>query len=342
MAESVINQIASPDHQTEKRGGGTQRSVLTYGTGRQNLTITRETTDFHVRVRRQDSTIHESSVMVEYQRFLDAEFPNVANEFKIHPPFKYNQGNLSDIQGFPEEARKKEKWSTTRDSFPNPDWTKKANSDFCEAKTVHALVTQFQCRTSLLLPGLKIKSILKLVRESAVGSLNTSREKDPYFLFNLPLTTEEKMLAEALGFNLSQVEADLVRLIAETPQTPTISQTDLMASVESVKPGSRLIDKGEKQHINTLKTEVKTMFIKLAKIKRYSFRPNEVKNYLTRFLFGRLEMDGEFDLLVADRPSSTIIQVEVKSYPQDGEPDAEHLTSPMKKAKEQMVCCCPV
>ena len=94
MAESVINQIASPDHQTEKRGGGTQRSVLTYGTGRQNLTISqgRAAKDFPVRVRRQDSTIHESSVMVECQRFLDAKFPNVANEFIVHPPFKYNQG----------------------------------------------------------------------------------------------------------------------------------------------------------------------------------------------------------------------------------------------------------
>ena len=112
------------------------------------------------------------------------------------------------------------------------DWRKKALGDSSEAKTVRALETLFQSRPSLLLTGVKVENILRVVRESAKYSLSQSKAKYPH-LFSVPLTIEERMLAEVLGVEVSQLETQMKDLLASTPQTPSISRNDLLAAVNS-------------------------------------------------------------------------------------------------------------
>ena len=63
---------------------------------------------------------------------------------------------------------------------------------------------------------------------------------------------------------------------------------------------------------------------------------DEVANYLSRFLLDMIEKKDEFDFLLADRDSSVFLQVEVKSYPQDGLLDKDGLEKALKKANEQL------
>ena len=122
------------------------------------------------------------------------------------------------------------------------------------------------------------------------------------------------MLPEALGFDLQQLESEVNDLVALTPQNPSISKKDLLASVKSkkAKPGFSLMEDDQKsQYLKTLTRAVNQMFDK----SKRDLSPDEVANYLTRFLLDLVEKKDEFDLLLANRSSSTFLQVEVKNGP---------------------------
>ena len=131
---------------------------------------------FPVRVRRQDSTIENVMLMDEMVAFLDKEMPNAVDNYMAYPQtFQYNQEALKQIQGFPEEARTR--FSRPAQSGPRDneqilkeEWRKRAQGDSSEAKTFRALQTLFQVSFCL-------------------GS--------QWRGFSVPLTPEERMLAEA-------------------------------------------------------------------------------------------------------------------------------------------------
>ena len=158
-------------------------------------------------------------------------------------------------------------------------------------------------------------------------------------MFSVPLSVEEKMLAEALGFNLLQLESeiqDLITLGTTDSDNTSISRDDLhLASMNltTVKPGFSLLKDSEKSRYDEiLAGAVKRMLCKSKK----DLSKNEVASYLTRFFLDHVENKGEFDFLLADKNSSTFLQLEVKSYPQDGVPDNEGLRKPLEKANEQL------
>jgi hypothetical protein len=307
---------------------------------------------FPVTVRRQDSTTTENvNLMDELTRFLDNNMPEAVSKYMAFPQsFQYDQDALSNIHGFPEEARTR--FSNPVPSGPRPTqrgpkdseqilkkaWRTKGLADFSEAKTFRALETLFQGRPSLLLTGVKSERILRVARESAKYSLTQSRKQDPNS-FSVPLTKEERMLAEALGFDLSRLETEITGLVALSPhQTPSISGNDLLAAVnsKSVRPGFTLMEDDQKsQYHKTLTRAVKQMFDK----SKRDLSPEEVVSYLTRFLLDLVEKKGEFDHFLADRDSSTFIHVEVKSYPQKGKPDKVGLKENVDKANEQLGKC---
>ena len=106
------------------------------------------------------------------------------------------------------------------------------------------------------------------------------------------------MLPEALGFDLQQLESEVIDLVALTPQNPGISKQDLLASVKSkkAKPGFSLMEDDQKsQYLKTLTRAVDQMFNK----SKRDLSPNEVVNYLTRFLLDLVEKKDEFDLFLA-------------------------------------------
>ena len=215
-----------------------------------NYTNTTNLDCFPVRVIRQDSTVENVMLMGELTRFLDKEMPDAVSKYLAYPQFKYNQDALNHIQGFPEEARIRfsvQRGPKDREQMTKEDWRKKALGDSSEAKTVRALETLFQSRPSLLLTGLKAERILQLARQSAKHSFNQSRAQDPH-LFTVPLTPEERMLFEALGFDPQQIENEIKDLLALTPQTPSVSRNDLLAAVKSksARPGFHLLKEGEK------------------------------------------------------------------------------------------------
>ena len=293
---------------------------------------------FPVTVRRQDSTTENVMLMDELVRFLDAVEPDALNKQLRYPKsFQYNEDSLYHIHGFPEEARTRFARSNQKidkEVGVREQWRRRALGDSSEAKTVLALEKLFQRRTSLLLTVVKAEKILTLGRQSAKHSLIKARKQDPK-MFSLPLTVEERLLAEALGYDLLQLESEISYLIALTPQTPSISRKDLLAAVKAkkVRPGFQLMDDGEKcQYIRTMTREVHQMF---NKSRRGHLSSDEVANHLTRFLLD-LEKKDEFDLLLADKASSTFFQVEVKSFPQDGIYNEEGLKRALKKANENM------
>ena len=143
------------------------------------------------------------------------------------------------------------------------------------------------------------------------------------------------MLAEALGFDLSQLETQIKDLLSLIPTTPLISRDELLAALKSktVRPGFHQLNDTEKsQYAQTMSKEVNKMFSKSNR----DLSKDEVANHLSRFLLDMIEKKDEFDFLLADRDSSTFLQVEVKSYPQDGLLDKDGLEKALKKANEQL------
>ena len=290
---------------------------------------------FPVRVRRQDSTIENVKLMDELVKFLDTEMPDAVSKYFAYPQFyKYDQDALQHFQGFPEEACKVE-------DRLRKGWREKALGDSSEAETFWALETLFQSRPSLLLTGVKTVKILRVARETAEYSLDQSKKENPH-MFSVPLTVEEKMLAEALGVDLLQLEneiLDLITLITSDSHKPSISQKDLellaqLASMNlvTVKPGFSLLKDSEKSRYNEILAGAVNRM--LCKSKR-DMPKNEVANDLTRLFLG-FEKNDEFDFLAADRSSSTFLQLEVKSYPQVGVPNNEGLRKALEKANEQL------
>ena len=293
-----------------------------------------------MRVRRQDSSIENVQLMDELMKFLDQEMPDAVHKYKAYPQsFEYNQKALKGIQGFPEEA--KARFSRPAQGGPRDSeqilkeqWRQRALGDSSEAKTFRALETLFQSRPALLLSGVKVEGLLQVARQAAKYSLGQTRKQSPQ-LFSVPLTKEERMLAEALGFDLSLLEMQINDLLALTPTTPLISRNGLLAALKSktVRLGFHLLNDTEKsQYAQTMSKEVIRMFSKSNR----DLSKDEVANYLSRFLLTIIEKKDEFDFLVADRDSSTFFQVEVKSYPQDGLLDKDGLEKALKKANEQL------
>ena len=174
--------------------------------GRNNTKSTR-LENFPVTVKRQDSTQEKVMLMDELNRFLDTHEPNAVNKHLSYPKsFKYDQEPLQHIEGFPEEARSRSDMQVQRncgvkdqEQKDKEQWRKYALGHRCESRVFQALETILQGRPSLMLNSVEAEKILQLVRESAKFNIGQARKQDPH-LFSVPLTAEERMLAEALGF----------------------------------------------------------------------------------------------------------------------------------------------
>ena len=296
---------------------------------------------FPVRVRRQDSTIEYVMLMNEIINFIEKEMPNAVDSYMAYPQtFKYNQEALKQTQGFPEEARMRFARPTPsgpvdREQISKEEWRKRVLGDSSEAKTFRSLESLFQSRPSLFLTGVKMERVLQVARQAAKYSLGQARKQSPQ-LFSVPLTTEERILSEALGSDPQELEREIKDLISLIrPLTAAISRKDLLTAVhsKSVKPGFHLLgDKEKSQYSKNLTREINNIFDK----SKRDLSDHEVTNYLTRFLLNLAEKKDEFDQMLADRDSSTFFQVEVKSYPQNGILDKDGFLKSLKKANEQL------
>ena len=315
-------------------------SVDNIGQQRWNNTKSTCLDTFPVRVKRQDSTIENVMLMDELLNFVDNVEPEAVNRYVTYPQnFRYNQDALQHIQGFPEEARAKftvtsQGGARDKEQKEKVIWQKRALGDSSEAKTFKALEKAFHSRPSVILNGVKAENILRIARDEAKYSVGQSKKLFPH-LFSVPLTSKETSLAEALGVDLAQLEGQVVDLIALAAQNPLISQRDLVASIKStkVRPGFQHLDEKEKSgYAKSLERAVSQMYNK----SKRDLPAAEVKSYLTRFFWDLIEKKDEFDFFMADRSSTTFMQMEVKSYPQDMAPDKDGLKKSLIKADEQL------
>ena len=144
------------------------------------------------------------------------------------------------------------------------------------------------------------------------------------------------MFKEASGIDLLELETQLKSLIvaSATPQSANISEEDLILTITSQTeaPGMHLLDEdGKVKYVKTLNREVIQMFKK----SKRDLAPDEVVFHLIRSLLNFIEKNNEFDFLLADRATSTFVQVEVKSFLQEENQDGATLETNMKKLKEQ-------
>ena len=300
--------------------------------------------NFPVRVRRQDATIENVMLMDELVRFLDAVEPDAVKKYLSYPQScEFNQTALKHIQGFPEEARWRADMQTQKhvglkdqEQALKEQWRKKALGASGETKTSQALERLFQARPSLLLNGIETEKMLRVARESAKYSFGQSKKQVPSHLGHLvSLTGEERLLADALGFDLAQLESEVNCLTALTPQTPNISRNDLLTSVtlKKARPAFWLLEDGERsKYTKTLTRAVNQMYDK----SKRDLSPDEIANFLTRFFLDLVEKKDEFDFFMLDRNSSSAIQVEVKSYPQDSIVSHEGLKGALASANMQL------
>ena len=177
--------------------------------------------NFPVTVKRQDSTVEKVMLMDELNSFLDCHEPDAVNKYLSYPKsFEYDEKKLQHIEGFPEKARPWSNMQSSRRTAGGKDqeekdkeqWRKAALGLSSESKIFQMLETQFESRPSLMLNNIETEKMLQLVRESAKFSLGQSRKLMPH-LFSVPLTSEERILAEALGFDHLQNEISLQRPI---------------------------------------------------------------------------------------------------------------------------------
>ena len=278
--------------------------------------------------------------MAELPKFLDNEFPNAVSGYLAYPQsFDYKQEALKKSQGFPREAKTRfsrpaQRGPKDREQKSEEQWKGAALGDLSEAKTFRVLETLFQSRPSLMMSGVKTEKILQVARQSAKYSVTQSKKQNPG-LFSVPLTNEERMLAGAFGLDLEQLEAQIKELIALASSGADISKDDLVAAIEmkTVRPAFEHLDEGQKgKYTNTLSKEIDLMFNK----SKRKLSPDEVGHHLTRYFLNLVEKKDEFDFFLADKMFKSFIQVEVKSYPQEGIPEKEGLTKALKKANEQL------
>ena len=254
--------------------------------------------DYPVRVRRQDTTVKEVTMIEEFSAFTQKHFPSHQTQFlqvpEVFSPKVKDLGKV--VEGFPEKGSAK----------VDPVWLTHALGDQAEYAVFRAIQTELGDRPALSWNSYELKKLFFVAKEAMKQERADARQENPDSL-EMPLTPSERSLFVALGNDMKDVDKEvetIINFLQSNAQNNTVE-----ASLEKFLKTSAVK--------NNKDVEVVTKIL-LRKIrnpkKPLSPDETEVKHFMSYNLWSRkIERNQEFDQLVLEKMSSLFLQLEVKS-----------------------------
>ena len=276
-------------------------------------------------VKRKDKTQGQVKLMEEHAKQLKEEYPNLSTKFKCFPSeFIFDQKKMKNTEGFPENFQAK--------SNNEKEWLEAYKSEKAEKIVFDSLVKLFSTIPgSLLLKGFDTKHLFKVAAEDLAAKHKKRMEGEDALELKL---TEDELQFYAILLNLDmddfhkEVENYADELLNGKQNMTSDNLESAFKSVRTKLFPDRLVDSQRK----TIKDQLKKGFQKFEREERESkeMEREELIAYLKRYLIKLLKKNDEFDHLVLTKMFATILQLEIKSYPQTGEIEPEGLKRVVK------------
>ena len=290
--------------------------------------------DPEVRVRRQNSTTEQVRLVMEHGRQLQADFPQFSDEFHQFPKtFEYELTRLHGIEGFPAEL------NTTMGTSPQErEWRKVAMGFAGEEKLYNTLSMLFSnTRGAFMWSGFKTETLFKVAQETLSYDYTQWKRQFPAKL-DCPFSPEEKeFYGITMCINMLEFDTEIKKLVTEIMKNKiSLEKSEMKAAVDAttIKPYASFLTDRQRKNIKSLMKEHLEKGFK--KMKRNTLDKDEITFYMQRFFLALLKSNDEFDIILPSRASSSILQFEVKSYPQSGIIEKEKLMETLKNADHQL------
>ena len=282
-----------------------------------------------VRVRRQDTTIEEVSLMEEHANYLKNNYPNFTSEFNVFEEMVDSvvvEKNLK-VEGFP--------YASSQPNGKEYIFRQKGKAK-CEEDKIMGWLTAKGVEGSFLWNGFKTEWICKALQQTL--AFNYKQMKGNTSELDCPLSLEEKTYyKDVLARDMEMFAATVTSLVEDIFKSKDILELDeFNKAVDKSKEKpfyEELTEKARKSLKNRIKTHLKES---LKKINKNSLKKEETKNCLQRFFLNELKPNDEFDVILVDGRTKTVYQFEVKSYPQDGKCTTKGLANALEKANSQL------
>ena len=305
-----------------------------YGLGVRKLTPTTSSMSYglenlKVRVRRQDTTIEEVSLMEENANYLKNNYPNFTSEFNVFEEMVHSvvvEKNLK-VEGFP--------YASSQPDGKEYIFRQKGKGK-CEEDKIMGWLMAEGVEGSFLWNGFKPEWICKALQQTL--AFNYRQMKDNSSELDCPLSSEEKTYYQAvLARDMGEFAATVTSFVEDIFKSKDILGIDeFKKAIDNSKEKPFYEELSEKAK-KTLKNRIKTHITQsLKKTNKNSLEKEETKNSLQRFFLVELKSDDEFDVILVDGRTKTVYQFEVKSYPQDGKFTTENLSNVLEKANTQL------
>ena len=307
--------------------------------------------DIKVRVTRQDTGQSDGRMMEEFSTFLKKYFKNFDSEhLKFPPGFTYDRRRMADVDG-PTDVIGRQIGRRTEDR------DREVQGRRGEEMLDDALHKAFGKRTSMMWHEFEQDTLFKIARDCVRHDLEKARATESSLL-DVPLLPEERALHKLFGINMTQLEKEVdefVKQIFSGHQEMTEGELDKAMDDKckspkktpdgvEIRPVFRLLNQTEKTYYKDhLRRHVKKAFNTNGKKgkkdttkKITAVKPSEFEHYIIRYFMSLLVKQAEFDHILVDKESSSFIQVEVKTYPQQGQITKEGMKVPYTSANTQL------
>ena len=188
-----------------------------------------------------------------------------------------------------------------------------------------------------MLSGFKVENLFKVVQETLSYEYKQKMKELPSKL-DCPLSQDEREFYQAtLSRNMDQLIQEVDQFVKEIMKNKTsIGKSEVKAAVDATKtkPFADSLTDNQKK---TLKKKIKEHMNKcFEKMNRETLDKDEVTFSLTRFFLGLLRCQDEYDMLLLVKSLSSVMQCEVKTYPQSGQVDPKKLKEAVENAAHQL------
>ena len=276
-----------------------------------------------VMVKRKDAVVENVNLLDEFRRIIDSDLPDFSKKFiKMPSSFRFDLAKLNKIEGFPEKAREivekqKVKGGVNLDKGLDK-WAEIAQAENAENQGIIALEGAFKESAGLLWSGLKKEKLFMLVRRTLGFSGNQTGQASPMDI----------KFYEMIGIDVDSFNNDVSTLVSHiflNPANSSLSERDIISNLTPalriIKPAfSGLHKEAQNKYRQKLEGHIKQTFKAVnAESQGGTMSKDQLQVSLTRHLLAYLDRKDEFDTVIFDRTSSTLIHQEVKSWPQNGD-----------------------
>ena len=295
-----------------------------------------------VMVKRKNAVVEQVNLLDEFKRFLDSDLPDFCSDFiKMPGNFRFNVAKLNKIEGFPATAReivRKQKAAGGAGLDVGLDkWAGAAQADRAEEEAICAVEAAFRESPGLLWSGLKKEKLFNVVRRSLGFSGNQAVQAN-----TAQFSQQEITFYKMVGVDVTQLTQDVATLTSHLfpdPAISSLSQRDILsnltAALRIIKPAyTQLPEEARNKYRDKMIGHVKLTFRTAPH--GGTLARDQIQASLTRHLLAYLDRNDEYDIVLFDPSSCSMIHQEVKSWPQNGDLDSPGQWNNLKKGDLQL------